>query len=73
MPVVGSGQQEMQHMQHLPLGCWNLVWQHPQSPTHCSAGLYTYNINDHYSKLHMQCTANVSDVKIRSLKKKKKI
>lgn len=62
---MGSGQQEMQH---LPFGCWNLVWQHPESPTHCSAGLYTYSRNDHYSKLHMQCKATASDDKIRSLK-----
>lgn len=67
-PTLGSGQQEMQHMQHLPFGCWNLVWEHPESPTHCSEGLHTFSIKDYCSKLHMQCKTAASDVKVRSLK-----
>lgn len=66
MAVLGSGQ-EMQHMQHLPFQCWNLEWQHPESPTCCSAGLYTSDRYDHCRKLHMQCKGTASGVKIRSV------
>ena len=44
---------------------WGVENLCPESPPHCSAGLYTYNRSDHCRKLHMQCKATASDGDVR--------